>query len=112
MGIEWRFDLHLDDIAARVKAIETPAAMEAMEHVRGEVARQTPVETGHLVGSEDVQPIPDGARIYIPGPYARRQHYELSYRHTTGNALYLELPMLKEAPTVVKMIGDAIRKVL
>lgn len=112
MGIEWKFDLHFDDIAARVKAAEIPAAMQAMEHVRGEVARQTPIETGQLVGSEDVQPTADGARIFIPGPYARRQHYELSYHHNTGNALYLELPMLKEAPTVVRMLGDAIRKVL
>lgn len=112
MSIEWRFNLHLDDIAARVKAVEIPAAMEAMEHVRGEVARQTPYQYGNLVGSESVEPIEDGARIYIPGPYARRQHYGLDFHHNVGNALFLELPTAAETPTALRMIGDRIRRVL
>lgn len=112
MSIEWKFDLHLDDIAARVKAAETPAAMAAMELVRAEVAQQTPVETGNLVGSEEVAPTDEGARIFIPGPYARRQHYGLDFHHNTGNALFLELPMITQAPAALRVIGDFIRKAM
>jgi hypothetical protein len=111
--MSWDFNLGFDQIAAKIEAAEQPAAMTAMEAiVRPEVARQTPIETGHLVGSEEVRPISHGAEIYIPGPYARRQHYELSYHHNTGNALYLELPMVAKASDVIKFIGDELRKLM
>jgi hypothetical protein len=112
MGIEYEFDLHLDGIAGRVQAALTPAAMKAMEMIRVEVAQGTPVETGNLVGSEEVRPTVDGAEIYIPGPYARRQEYELSYHHNTGHALYLTLPMIQKADDALKMIAEDVRGVL
>lgn len=111
MGISYEFDLNLDGIAERVAASLTPAAMLAMEAVvRPEVARQTPVETGALVGSEEVRPTDNGAELYIPGPYARRQHYELSYHHNTGNALYLEIPMVTKADDALKVVEAEIWK--
>lgn len=110
MGIEYDFDLHLEDIAGRVEASLIPAAMKAMDGViRPAVAAGTPVETGHLVGSEDVRPTDDGAELFIPGPYARRQHYELTYRHTTGHALYLELPMVQQADAALAVVAQEIR---
>ena len=111
--MSWDFDLHFNEISARVHEALQPAAMTAMEAiVRPEVARQTPVETGNLVGSEEVAPIDNGAEIFIPGPYARRQHYELSWHHNTGNALYLELPMVSKAPEVIRFLGDELRKLM
>ena len=90
-----------------------PAAMKAVETaIRPEVARQTPVETGNLVGSEEVRPIDDGAEIFIPGPYARRQHYELSWHHNTGNALYLELPMAQQADAALAVVAQEISDVI
>lgn len=110
MSIEYDFDLRLDDIAAKVQASLTPAAMKALEGaVRPEVARQTPVETGHLVGSEEVRPIVDGAEIFIPGPYSARQHFELSWHHNTGNALYLELPMVTRADAALESVAQDLR---
>ncbi|MFP3464580.1 hypothetical protein [Leifsonia sp. SIMBA_070] len=107
MGITYHFDLHLDEIAANLQAALTPAAMKAMEAViRPEVARQTPVETGHLVGSEDVRPIEDGSELFIPGPYAARQHFSLHYHHNTGNALFLELPMVSRADAALRMVAE------
>lgn len=111
--MSWEFDLHFDQLAAEVHAALPGLAMTAMEAiVRPEVARQTPVETGNLVGSEEVRPIAGGAEIFIPGPYSRRQHYELSYHHNTGNALYLELPMVSKAPDVIRFLGDELRKLM
>lgn len=104
MGSEG-FDAHIDAIYAEVEVRSLPAAMKAVELLRGYVAEQTPVETGHLVGSEDVRPAPNGAELFIPGPYARRQHYELSYHHNTGNALYLELPWMQHAEEALQIIA-------
>jgi hypothetical protein len=113
MGMSWDFDLHFDDLAARLEGSQPAIAMTALEAiVRPEVARQTPVETGALVGSEEVRPSNNGAEIFIPGPYARRQHFELSYHHNTGNALYLELPMVAKSEDVIKFIGDELRRLM
>jgi len=113
MGMKWEFDLHFDDLALKLEGTQQPIAMTALEAVvRPEVARQTPIETGHLVGSEEVRPADHGAEIFIPGPYARRQHFELSWRHNTGNALYLELPMVAKSGDVIKFIGDELRRLM
>jgi hypothetical protein len=106
------FDIHIDAITDRVIAAIPEAAGRAMEMIRTEVARETPIETGHLVGSEAVVPHADGADILIPGPYARNQHYSLDFRHTTGNALYLELPMTFLAQDAIDMIQGDLGKVM
>jgi hypothetical protein len=111
MGSEG-FDAHIDAINARVEAVLPVAAARAMEMVRTEVARQTPIDTGNLVGSEEVVPQSDGADILIPGPYARRQHYGLDFHHNTGNALFLELPMMQKGEAALRMIEDDIGKVM
>lgn len=109
MGSEG-FDAYFDTINAEVDALITPAAMKAVEYLRVFVAEQTPVETGNLVGSEEVRPADGGAELYIPGPYARRQHYELSYHHNTGNALYVELPFAQHADDALRVAADEIGK--
>ncbi|GAA0426588.1 hypothetical protein [Leifsonia naganoensis] len=109
MSIEYEYDLHFDELAAKLQATIVPAAMKAMETVvRPEVARQTPVETGNLVGSEEVRPTESGAEMFIPGPYSRRQHYELTYHHNTGNALFLELPMMQQADAALAVVAQEI----
>ena len=112
MSIDWEFDLHLGDINDAVKAVLPAAALKAMEVVRVKVAEQTPVETGQLVGSETVRPTGDGAEIFIPGPYARNQHYNLTFHHNHGNAYYLARPMVSEAENALEVIRDEIGKVL
>ena len=106
----------LDAAAARIEAVLPIALAKAAEHVRGEAAKLTPIETGHLVGSAEVRVHQDGAlpwaEIYYPGPYARYQHYELQLRHTHGQALYLEQPMITETQKVVQIIAGEIRDVL
>jgi hypothetical protein len=104
MGSEG-FDASADDARAQLEAGLIPAAMKAAEYLRTYVAAQTPIETGHLVGSEDVQPDTDGAQLFIPGPYARNQHYSLNFHHNTGNALYLELPWMQHAQEALDLIG-------
>jgi hypothetical protein len=111
MGSEG-FDAYIDGINADVDARTIPAAMKGVEYLRTFVAAQTPVETGHLVGSEDVRPAADGAELFIPGPYARNQHYTLHFHHNTGNALYLELPWMQHGHEALQVVADEIGKAM
>jgi hypothetical protein len=111
MGSEG-FDAHIDEINAKVDEMLVPAAMKGVEFLRTFVAEQTPVDTGHLVASEDVQPAPDGAQLFIPGPYARNQHYNLTFHHNTGNALYLELPWIQHGQEALDLIGRELGTVM
>ncbi len=111
MGSEG-FDSYIDGINAAVDAKKIPAALKAVEFLRAHVAEQTPIETGHLVGSETARPTADGAELFIPGPYARRQHYELTWHHNTGNALYLELPWMQHAEEALQMIARDLKEAM
>ncbi|QWT24942.1 minor capsid protein [Subtercola sp. PAMC28395] len=99
-------------IDAKITAALPGILAKAMEHVRAVSADLTPIETGHLVGSASVTATTDEARLLYPGPYARYQHYGLDFRHTHGQALFLEQPMITEAPKVLKIIADELGKVI
>jgi hypothetical protein len=104
MGSEG-FDIYIDQVTADLEARFVPAAMKAVEYLRTYVAEQTPVETGHLRGSEETRPMQDGAELFIPGPYARNQHYTLHFHHNVGNALYLELPWMQHAKDALGVVA-------
>lgn len=106
------FEGYIDAIDADIDALLVPASMKAVEYLHTYVAAQTPVETGHLVGSEDVQPATLGADLLIPGPYARYQHYELQLHHNTGNALYLELPWMSHAQEALDVVAGELGKAM
>ena len=112
MSVGWEINLNLDGVDDRVKAAFPAALAKAMEHVRGEAVRQTPVETGNLAGSAAVTVTGNHAELKYPGPYARYQHYGMDFHHNTGNALFLELPMVQEAPKVFNILSEEIGKVL
>jgi hypothetical protein len=106
------FEEALDGLDSRIMAALTPALAKAMEHVRGVAVSLTPVETGHLRGAAGVTVEGLEAQLKYPGPYARYIHYGLDFRHPMGGqALYLEQPMITEAPKALKIIADEIGKV-
>lgn len=113
-GIEWNIDLSgLDRITEQIEAAAPFAVTRAAEHVRGVAAELTPVLTGQLVGSAEVKAVDNHtARVYYPGPYARYQHYELQLKHTHGQALYLEQPIVTEAAACTQIIADTIREAM
>jgi hypothetical protein len=116
VSIEWdvtSFTTGLRAMAARVNVAIPPATLKAMELVRASAYAQTPWDTRQLMNSETVRPSVGGAEVYIPGPYARYQHYGLDFKHPRGgNALYLQLPVITEGPAVIKMVGDDIGKAI
>jgi Cft2 family RNA processing exonuclease len=112
MAEEGDFEAYLDDVDARIRAVTPIALAKGMEHVRGVSVELTPEETGHLIGSAGVTVEGDEAQLLFPGPYARNQHYSLDFRHTKGQALYLEQPMTTEAGKVLQIIADEIGGVM
>lgn len=96
-----------DDFRDRMIAAWPAAAVKGMEYLRGVSAPLVPVRDGDLVGSADVHMEGATAVLGYSGPYARYQHYELQLRHTHGQALYLEQPVITDGEQVVAVIADA-----
>lgn len=97
----------LEGLDERITALITKALAKAMEHVKTVSVSLAPVESGHLRGSAGVTVVGLEARLLYPGPYARYQHYGLDFKHPLGGqALYLEQPMITEAPYVFQIIAD------
>ncbi|MDQ0894427.1 hypothetical protein [Agromyces ramosus] len=84
------------------------ALARGMEHIRGVAVTLTPERDGNLRAGAGVTVEGDEAQLTYPGPYARRQHYELTWKHTVGQALYLEQPMRTEADTALGIVADTL----
>lgn len=98
----------LEALDEQIAALTPIAVGRGMEHVRAVAAPLTPVESGALVGGAGVTVHGDEARLTYHGPYARNQHYSLDFRHTQGQALYLEQPMRTEADAVMDIMADTL----
>lgn len=99
----------LDGLDDRVHALEPIALGKAAEHVRGVSVELAPILEGNLRASAGVTVNGDEAEVHYPGPYARYQHYMLDLVHRQGGqALYLEQPMITEAPKVNQIIADTL----
>lgn len=112
MSIDWSIRLDLDRVAEAATRTASTAAGKAMEHIRGVAAALTPEDTGHLIGTATVTVDGDEATITYDGPYARRQHEELTWRHDKGQAKFLEQPMNTEKNTALGIVAKEIREAL
>ncbi len=107
------FSVHLDQITDAVIAAIPAASFKAMEHVRSVAVERTPLESGNLRTSASVVPTPEGANVYYPGPYSRYQHYEPDLKHERGGErLYLSTTILSEAPKVIEILANELRKAI
>jgi hypothetical protein len=112
MSIDWSIRLDLERVAKAAVTTAPTAAAKGMEHVRGVAAPLTPEESGKLVGEAYITVDGDEATLTYDGPYARRQHEELTWRHEKGQAKYLEQPMHTEKPVVMQIVAKEIREAL
>lgn len=117
MSIDWdtgSFEAMLSGVEAEVNGAVPFAVGRAAEHIRTVSTELAPIRTGHLRGSAEVKAVSRYEfRVYFPGPYSRRQHYELSWRHPQGGqALYLQQPMLTEAEKCLQIMADTIREAM
>lgn len=112
MSIEWSFDLDIDRVASAGTSAAPVGAGKAMEHIRAVAVALTPEDTGHLIGTADVSVEGNDASLTFDGPYARRQHEELTWRHDKGQAKYLEQPMHTERETALGIVAKTIREAM
>jgi hypothetical protein len=85
------------------------------EHLLGESRQQVPLEEGTLErsGVASVDEAQQTAAVSYDGPYAVRQHEDLSLRHDPGRkAKYLEDPMNTERAVILEIIAAEIRREL
>lgn len=98
----------LDRVDEGIDDLLPIALARGMEHVRGVSVNLAPERDGHLRASAGVTVEGDEAQLLYPGPYARNQHYSLDFKHTVGQALYLEQPMRTEADTALNIVADTL----
>lgn len=105
----------------RLPGVAQRAALEAVtlgaEHILGESTKLVPIEEGTLSSSGKTSAEMQGgtavAAISYDTPYAVRQHEDMSYRHDPGRtAKYLEGPLMAEAQTVAKIVGEHLGKAI
>lgn len=108
MSIEWEFNLNFGELTAEMTARIPIALGRGGEHLRGAAQEKTPVRDGFLVGSAGMTVSGDETHVTFAGPYARRQHYELTWRHEVGQALYLEAAVIEEADAIIQIVSDTL----
>lgn len=116
MSVHWEtsgFLAGLTSLDSKVRAAREPAGVAAMTHVAQVSAEEVPVETGTLLGTQEIKGSEDGTTSIKYGtPYARYQHERLDLRHEHGNAKYLEGPLIHEKDEALDIAADVIRRAL
>lgn len=83
----------------------------AAEHVLEEANRTVPIEEGTLMRSGSTDAGELEASVFYTGPYAARQHEDMSLRHDAGRrAKWLEATMVEERDVVGRVIQREIRQ--
>ena len=88
------------------------------EQIMGDAKQNyVPVDKGILRASGHVL-LPQKGPVVVMGfggpavPYAIVQHEALEYKHTVGQAKYLETPALRAAPSMGRRVGARLRKAI
>lgn len=104
----------LDPVRREVKAAAVAALTAIGQDLEGKAARDAPKAEGVLRGSAHSEIVDDGDTVWVEvsfsTPYAARQHEELGYAHTDGEAKYLEKHLLAEVPRYQGVLALAIGK--
>lgn len=86
---------------------------DAMEHLLTTSRRRVPIEEGTLErsGRKSVDRGALRGAVGYGGPYARRQHEELTWRHDPGRtAKYLEGPFVSGTAIMLALIAAGVRR--
>lgn len=83
----------------------------ALEHTLGVATTLVPLDEGTLQRSGKVTQVGLNGSISFDGPYAIRQHEELTWRHAPGRqAKYLETPMNTERDVMLQLMAVDLRR--
>lgn len=109
------FEWNGEQVKRREREGRNRGLRTAAEHLLAVADPLVPVEEGTLVrsGTASVDETKGQSAVSFDGPYAVRQHEELTWRHDPGKqAKYLEEPFHAEAETMKALIAAQIRRSL
>ncbi|MGP6175439.1 hypothetical protein [Corynebacterium sp. A21] len=102
-----------DNFGDRIKRGANLGARDGAAQVLGTSNDKAPLETGVLRASGKVSTDGKGtAAVSYNTPYAAKQHEEVGYHHTDGEAKYLENAMRDEAENVKRIIAERVRRMM
>jgi hypothetical protein len=110
-----KLNLNTKQIKAKQRAGALKGLKVALEHLLQSSRELVPLEEGTLArsGTTTVDAANLRGAVSYDGPYAVRQHEELTWRHDPGKqAKYLEQPLNDEAGTMQELIAAQIRRSL
>ena len=113
--MSYRLEWHGPEVEAHLHDAAADGLADALEHLLGASRARTPIETGRLEqgGTADLDRAALRGTISYPGPYAARQHEELTWRHDPGRtAKFLENPAHEEAAAMRALIAARLRAAL
>ncbi|MGW3191594.1 hypothetical protein ACWDBT_27515 [Streptomyces ardesiacus] len=102
-------------VARELRAAAARGLLLGAEHVLAESQAVVPLDEGYLqnTGTASVDEGDLTAMVSYDGPYAARQHEELTWRHAPGRqAKYLEGPLNASRSTVQALIAAQLRRAL
>jgi hypothetical protein len=99
-------------LLAYPKKVKAALVLEAEIIMTDSKQNYCPVKDGILKGSGHVEVDENRVSVTLAyggaaGAYAARQHEELDYHHTVGEAKYLEKPLMAAMPTLTKNLAVA-----
>ncbi len=98
------------DKAAKSLGDNERAAVEAGAKVLQARARAiTPKKSGHLTMSLRVASDRNSAVVYSEAVYARKQHERRKFRHTSGQAKFLETALLANQSAIFQAIAERLK---
>lgn len=110
MGVSMNFN---DNVGRNIERGADMGSKMAGNHLVGEAVERAPLETGALRASANMSASGDGeVTVAFNTPYAAKQHEEVGYAHTDGEAKYLENAMLAEQDTLRRIIAEQIRRAM
>jgi len=104
-----------EEVKRRQREGRNRGLRKGAEHLLAVADPLVPVEEGTLVrsGTASVDEAKGQAAVSYDGPYAVRQHEELTWRHDPGKqAKYLEEPFHTEGPVILEIIAAEERRSL
>lgn len=98
------------DLAALLRQGVEDGVREAADHIIDVAKENTPVDTGELRDSAEVEASGSSATMSFEAPYALYVHENMRDQHATGGAKFLEKAMASERGKALEIVTGAVRK--
>lgn len=85
---------------------------EVLMDLTGEAQRRAPLDEGTLRASADWEVNGKWGKVYFDSPYAAVQHERLDFKHTDGEAKYLEKPAKEKQAIYAAALAARLRRKL